>query len=587
MSLRQSLLVCGCFIVALLGCGRKPLTPAAPWTDVVEDTLYFLATTTDPGGLKIEYMFDWGDGQLARTTRRYESGDTAYIRHTFTDPAWCEVRVQASNENGKSSAWSPPLRFRKSHAPVISDDTICGLVRWAVNRWYRASAQVTDPDGDSVSVKFIWDGDEGGTWTELEPSGSTFADSCLWTTTGLHTLKVVARDKGNMVARSKSTKTVNVSEMAIVWNTYNEETYYDATPTLGLIDGEPVLYCGVSDVVDCRSLDGRLRWSTVTPNGSGYAPSISADGSRLYLSDFDSGLVCLDSRTGRVEWCLDSCVGFCTPAIGPDGAIYVFVPHDCISELYRVQDCGDSAAVQWGVPLGDYGYVDNGVAIGRNGVVYTMAYDGLAECSFLVALDSNGRLLWQDSARIKIGGTPVIDSHDRLLIADMAGGLYCLNPDGTLAWSTTTGELDPGSVAIGHDDEVIVTDNDGRVRRFDSNGQERWASNVGIYGGNTSCVTQDSTVLAFDAGGSVFCIDKAGQILWEFSIRDSLGIDRQLAKRFEGQGQPSPVIGPDGDLYLATDYGLVRIAHGGLKMANTAWPTYNHDNAHSGWAGRP
>ena len=23
-----------------------------------------------------------------------------------------------------------------------------------------------------------------------------------------------------------------------------------------------------------------------------------------------------------------------------------------------------------------------------------------------------------------------------------------------------------------------------------------------------------------------------------------------------------------------------------LRMANTAWPTYNHDNAHSGWAGR-
>ncbi len=61
---------------AFLGCGRKPLTPVAPWTDVVDDSLFFLATTTDPNGLQLEYLFDWGDG-LAFTTRRYHSGETA------------------------------------------------------------------------------------------------------------------------------------------------------------------------------------------------------------------------------------------------------------------------------------------------------------------------------------------------------------------------------------------------------------------------------------------------------------------------------------------------------------------------------
>jgi hypothetical protein len=81
-------------------------------------------------------------------------------------------------------------------------------------------------------------------------------------------------------------------------------------------------------------------------------------------------------------------------------------------------------------------------------------------------------------------------------------------------------------------------------------------------------------------------LDNSGQPVWEFSVWDSLGIDKQRVKRLDGEEAPSPMIGPNGDLYLATYYALVCVSHGGLKMANTAWPAYNHDNARSGWAGR-
>jgi hypothetical protein len=568
----------------LVGCAKRPLMPAAPWTDAVNDSLGFFTTSTDPGDLSVCYVFDWGDGSTT-TTGYFASGDTGYCAHGFDDTRVHYIRVRARNEKGSSSGWSPSLCFRQTHPPQLAD-TMTGLRRWAVGRWYHTSVRVTDPDADSVAVKFIWDDSLTTGWSALIPSGSTICDSCKWSTMGPHAVRVALKDKGCTVSCPSEIKTVNVSQMAILWGTYDEETYYDATPTLGTIDGEPVLYCGVCDVVDCRTLDGRLRWSTPIPDGYGYAPSLSADGSRLYLTDYDSGLVCLDSRTGRRVWILDTCFGSYTPALGPDGAIYVVTSSSCVYGLQRIRDYGDSAAVQWTTPLGDYGYVDNGAVVGRDGTVYATGYDAFAECSFLEAVDSGGTVLWKDSARMHWGGTPVIDSRGRLLVADLSGGLYCLNPDGTLAWSASTGELDPGSIAIGQNDEVIVTDNAGWVTKYGSDGQRRWTSNFRIYGGNTSCVVQDSTVISFDPGGSVYCIDKDGQTLWEFSIRDSLGIDKQRLKRLEGQEEPSAVIGPDGDLYLAADYGLVCIAHGGLKMANTAWPTYNHDNAHSGWAGR-
>ena len=157
---------------------------------------------------------------------------------------------------------------------------------------------------------------------------------------------------------------------------------------------------------------------------------------------------------------------------------------------------------------------------------------------------------------------------------------------GTLAWGDSTSELWANSTAIGQADEIIVTDAYAGLDGYDSNGRLLWASNQAVYGDNTPCIAQDGTIIALDPDGLVYAIDNAGKTLWQFSIWDSLGIDKRRAKPCEGDEVPSPVIGPNGDLYLATSDALVCLANGSLRMANTGWPTYNHDAARSGWAGR-
>jgi hypothetical protein len=582
--LRQTLYITACLAVALTGCASRPLTPATPWTDIANDSLSFFTCGTDPRGLKVCYVFDWGDGDTS-TTGYLPSGTTGWCSREFADSAIRNIRVRSRNERGAESGWSPALTFRPSNPPQLTG-TITGFRRWAPNRWYHASVRVNDPDGDSVAVKFVWgDVPESG-WSAYVPSDSVVIDSCRWIPTGPHTVRVVLKDKGCMVSRPSVVETVNVSSMAVIWTTSGYRGY-PGTPTLGSIDGEPVLYCeNDDDFLDCYGLDGRLRWSAQMWRNTGFAASLNSDGSRLYLTDYDSGLACLDARSGQKQWCLKVDSAACTPTLGPNGGIYVLAR----DRLVRVHDSGDSAVIDWASSLEGSSPVRGGAVVGRNSATYVVVFDTSMHRTALVALDATGSVLWRDTTHMRWGGPPVIDSRDRILVADESGYLHCFNPDGTLAWSapSPTQSILPGCTAVGQDDKVVVTDEEGTVMCYDSTGRIQWASTfTDAEGGTTPCITEDGTTIYYDAESDrVRGIGSYGQVLWAFDVSDSLHHSRRGARLDEGYELPSAVIGPNGDLYLANEGGLTCIAHGGLKLANTAWPTYNHDNAHSGWAGR-
>jgi hypothetical protein len=488
------------------------------------------------------------------------------------------------------SKWSDECLFHASTPPQLVD-TIVGFTRWAVDRWYRPSVKVMDPDGDSVSAKFIWGDSIASNWSPFVASGGTVTDSVKWQTTGRRAVRVVLKDKGSMVNQNAGGKSVNVSPMAILWHTYDQDQSYDASPALATIDGEPVVYCISCDGVECYDLAGQLRWrmSAFDPIGE-YAPSLSPDGSRLYLTDYVEGVWCLGTRDGQKKWSfsLDFAAG--TPAIGPAGEVYV-ITWGNFPSLYRFRDCGDSVTFLWKVQLGS-SLQATGAVISQTGVIYVVTEQLPGGYAALVAIDSTGATLWRDTTHLGNAydeSAPVIDSHGRILVGDPDRYLYCFNPDGTLAWQTSTGDFYGGSLAVGFDDQVLLLNGDAaRLWCYDSAGREQWSADLLEYQGrNTPCIAQDSTIVTYDPDvGYVYGIDAEGQTLWQFSIWDSMDYKKHPARRDEGDMCPSAVIGPNGNLYLASEDGLVCIACGDIRPANTAWPTYNHDNARSGWAGR-
>jgi hypothetical protein len=573
--------------LVIAGCAKRyPLAPARPWADVFGDSLFFFTTATDPNGLKLSYTFDWGDGNRT-TTSAIPSGDTAYSTHSFAVTGTHNVRVIATNEKGLYSSWSAPLSFRSSQPPT-AEDSIAGPERWAVDRWYRAPVRVFDPDGDSVSVKFVWGDLPGATWTSFVPSGTTVTDSCMWAATGLQTVRVVVKDRGSMVACPDLSKTVGVSPRAVLWT--NSEVESECSPVLGTADGH-IVVCGVYyHDVWCVNADGTTRWKLpLDPMSARFAPSVSADGSRLYVADDNRGLLCFDVGTGAVIWRLDQQLGDCTPILGPNGIMYL----TGVNGVTRVRDLDDSARVEWTYNAGR-GTCTN-VVVDAAGTVYGVNYGGEGRRDARAfALDTAGALLWQDTSHMNRAGgyrsCPALDSRERLIVASAMDSLACINTDGSLAWVAEAPQLYGGGISVGYDDRIYLQSaSDCALYCLDSDGRFVWdvqTENFPGYEGNL-CVLADSSVLSINSEDYITCVGWNGLVAWEFSIWDSLETAGRVASgRDEGDEAPTPAVAPDGNAYLCYEYGLCCLAMGNSRLAPTAWPTYNHDNARSGWAGR-
>ncbi|MFO7677702.1 MAG: C25 family cysteine peptidase [Thermoplasmatota archaeon] len=90
----------------------SPLTPtdlSGPTNGKINQEHTYSASTTDPEGDKIYYLFDWGDGEFSGWVGPYNSGQTAQANHIWTEEGNYEIRVKAKDERGSQSEWSDPL----------------------------------------------------------------------------------------------------------------------------------------------------------------------------------------------------------------------------------------------------------------------------------------------------------------------------------------------------------------------------------------------------------------------------------------------------------------------------------------------
>jgi len=83
-----------------------PNTPSGPSSGITGTSYSFSASTTDPDGDNIAYMFDWGDGNIANWTSYVSSGNIVNQLHSYSTKGTYYIKVKAKDVNGAESLWS-------------------------------------------------------------------------------------------------------------------------------------------------------------------------------------------------------------------------------------------------------------------------------------------------------------------------------------------------------------------------------------------------------------------------------------------------------------------------------------------------
>jgi hypothetical protein len=117
---------------------EAPSTPEdlnGPTSGQINEEHTYTASTTDPEGDKIYYLFDWGDGEFSGWVGEYSSGATAQASHTWTEEGDYEIRVKAKDDHGVQSEWSDPLPITMPRNKGVINSIILEILEKLIERF--------------------------------------------------------------------------------------------------------------------------------------------------------------------------------------------------------------------------------------------------------------------------------------------------------------------------------------------------------------------------------------------------------------------------------------------------------------------
>jgi outer membrane protein assembly factor BamB len=315
---------------------------------------------------------------------------------------------------------------------------------------------------------------------------------------------------------------------------------------------------------------GRL-WA-ISPDGSSRSfaagdwidatPAIGPDGT-IYVGCWDGRLYALrDTGTALNKlWEYDTgAFIYSSAAISPDGTIYVGSGD---SNLHAINADG---TLRWKYPVPDW--VDSSPAVAANGNVIVGSWDGN-----VYAIDPFGNGKWSFTTGGAVLGSPAIATDGTIYAGSTDNKLYALNGDGTKKWEYPTGADIESSPAIGADGTAYCGSNDGYLYAVRSNGTLAWRTSIGASVASSPAVRADGSIVVgvasspgVSAPGQVVCLLPDGPVKWRYNASDIV--------------DSSPAIGPDNRIYF-TDYSRrLHALNGSSALAPTSWPKWRREVSH-------
>ena len=610
-------------ILLPMGCKRKNRPPTTPTTPQGAASTYTLRSesytteATDPdNNAVIRYIWDWADTNIDTTTE-----NTGF--HSWVNTGSYAIKVKAIDEKDAESEWSSALTVTVVYNSPPTIDSIVGpgpSPLLTLPDIYIKFTTVARDSTDSVYVRYIHRKKSAAsytarTWIGPKASGSIFRDSIKFTSQDTYIVRSIAKDsKGSESADTSQPYEIIVSGPLWTFNT-PDGTEFFSSPALAQIEGEWLLFIGGVDgyFYVINATNGTEKWRKKTiydPTSSPYepedvfyaSPAVNLTLSNIYCGG-ESGELYAYSTTSGSQW------NWRYPDSSYDGLTYneisssvavsgsrVYVGLNCgygnDYRLYAIQDNGGTCSVAWSYPTGCD--IVSSPAVDATGNIFFGDDSGYVTC-----LSSGGTRTWR--RRISTGiysvyASPAIGPN-ALYVGTDDGFLFALNrSNGTQTWrypSTGTGlEGVRSSPVIGSDGTIYFGCDDGQLYAVTSNGQLKSGFPVLLSDGavtSTPAIAQDGTIVMYTEEDMVYGINPSGAIIWRVPLPGWISDKKSKTRTNKSKLDdiiPSPTIGPDGRIYIASiDSGVYAIrGTTNNPLASTSWPKFRHNILNTGKA---
>lgn len=91
----------------------------------------YYASTSDPDGNHIHYMFDWDDGTISEWKGAYKSGEICEVSHIWEAQGSYSIKVKAKDIYDAESLWSDPLSVTMPRNKMV----IHSLIEWLMEHF--------------------------------------------------------------------------------------------------------------------------------------------------------------------------------------------------------------------------------------------------------------------------------------------------------------------------------------------------------------------------------------------------------------------------------------------------------------------
>ncbi|MEO0075810.1 MAG: PQQ-binding-like beta-propeller repeat protein [candidate division WOR-3 bacterium] len=595
----------------------QPITPIhAPSTYNNKPEL-FKTITTDPENDDVRYIWDWGDNTI--DTLPYDEylaiSDTMYAYHAWENPGTYSVKVRAIDKDSVS-VWSNPtsIQIIYNAPPIIDSFAGPGISPYITlkDKKLRFAAVASDST-DSVYVRFIYRKSSAKRFTERawigpKVSGSIFRDSLVFSVNDTYIIRAIAKDSKGSQSDTTNPYIVIVSgplwRFMTVTPAYGGEdpdtTDYEfySSPALGQdANGNWRIFIGAIDgcVYSINPTNGNKVWreKSVTTSDDHWeeccfnaTPAVNQSLGHIYIGSDEGELYCI-STSGTRKWrfpgkILDSLTydEFGSSVAFSGNRLYV----GCDDyKLYCLQDNISSVSLLWSYYTGSE--IGSSPAIDAAGNVYFADDSG-----YVTSLTSTGTVRWRIKYGISIWSSPTLTS-DRLYIGTDDGYLYALNPNtGAQIWRYTADDGIRSSPVIGTDNNIYFGCNDGKLYALTTAGTIKSGFPVQLSDeeiNSSPAIALDGTIVVYTNEDMVYGISPSGSIVWQVPLpgygKKKIKKTNKLFEPFS----PSPTIGPDGTIYVASAQAGVFAIKGTTNnsLANTAWPKFRHDIRNTGRVG--